>query len=128
MRAFVSRLGTLSGKPIMLKDHLSRLTLSIISRIVLGKKYFSESKHETSIVTLEEFQEMLDERMKALKKKVDRFYDHVFDEHKAKKERVKHFVPKDMVDLLLQLSDDPDLDVRLTYEGVKGFTQCPILF
>ena len=154
MRSFVSLLGTLSGKPIMLKDHLSRLTLSIISRIVLSKKYFSESKHETSVVTLEEFQEMLDEvfllngvfnigdwipwlnfldlqgyvkRMKALKKKLDRFYDHVIDEHKAKKERVKQFVPKDMVDLLLQLSDDPDLDVKLTYEGVKGFTQVLLL-
>ena len=154
MRSFVSLLGTLSGKPIMLKDHLSRLTLSIISRIVLSKKYFSESKHETSVVTLEEFQEMLDEvfllngvfnigdwipwlnfldlqgyvkRMKALKKKLDRFYDHVIDEHKAKKERGKQFVPKDMVDLLLQLSDDPDLDVKLTYEGVKGFTQVLLL-
>nr|POE75392.1 cytochrome p450 71a9 [Quercus suber] len=119
MRAFVSRLGTLSGKPIMLKDHLSRLTLSIISRIVLG-----DWIPWLNFLDLQGYVK----RMKALKKKVDRFYDHVFDEHKAKKERVKHFVPKDMVDLLLQLSDDPDLDVRLTYEGVKGFTQCPILF
>ncbi|KAK4572515.1 hypothetical protein RGQ29_030802 [Quercus rubra] len=151
-RVFVSRLCSMSGKPIMLKDHLSRLTLSIISRIVLGKKYFSESKDETSIVTLEEFQEILDElfllngvlnigdwipcidfldlqgyvkrmRMKALKKKLDRFHDHVFDEHRARREGEKDFVPKDMVDLLLQMADDPNLDVKLTYESVKGFTQ-----
>ncbi|KAF3443615.1 hypothetical protein FNV43_RR13305 [Rhamnella rubrinervis] len=111
--AFFSRLYVLSGKPIILKDQLSRFTLSIISRIVLGKKYVSDSKSdgETSIVTLEEFQEMLDElfllngvlnigdwipwlkfldlqgyqkRMKDLKKKFDRFHDYVFYEHKAK--------------------------------------------
>ena len=148
--AFISRLFTMSGKPIMLKDHLSRLTLSIISRIVLGKKYFSVSKDETSIVTLEEFQEILDElfllngvlnigdwipwldfldlqgyvkRMKALKERLDRFHDHVFDEHKANREGEKDFVPKDMVDLLLQMADDPNLEVKLTYESVKGFTQ-----
>ena len=46
----------------MLKDHLFRLTLSIINRIALSKKYVSdESKYETSIVRPEEFQEMLDE-------------------------------------------------------------------
>ncbi|XP_034225112.1 trimethyltridecatetraene synthase-like [Prunus dulcis] len=149
-RAFLSRLCALSGKPTMLKEHLSRLTLSIISRIVLGKKYFSVSESEISIVTLEEFQEMLDElfllngvlnigdwipwvqffdlqgfvkRMKALKKKFDRFHDHVFDEHRAKKEGVKDFVPNDMVDLLLQLAEDPDIEVKLNYDSVKGFTQ-----
>ena len=56
-----SRLHALAGKPVMVKEHLSRLTLSIINRIILGKKYFSESESETSIVTLKEFQEMLDE-------------------------------------------------------------------
>ncbi|KAG5547039.1 hypothetical protein RHGRI_012914 [Rhododendron griersonianum] len=149
-KAFMSRLFALSGKPVVLKDHLSRVTLSIISRIVLGKKYFSESKHEESIVTLEEFQEMLDElfllngvlnigdwipwidfldlqgyvkRMKALCKKFDRFHDHVIGEHKARKEAEKDFVPKDMVDLLLKLADDPNLEVQLTSDGVKGFIQ-----
>nr|QUN00521.1 cytochrome P450 92A171 [Tripterygium wilfordii] len=149
-RDFTSRLLALSGKPVVLKEQLSRLTLSIISRIVLGKKYFSECEDGSAIVTIEEFQEMLDElfllngvlnigdwipwldfldlqgyvkRMKALKIKFDRFHDHVFDEHKARKAGVKDFVPKDMVDLLLQLSDDPSLDVNLNYDSVKGFTQ-----
>ncbi|KAJ7955992.1 Cytochrome P450 [Quillaja saponaria] len=150
-RESMSRLYAISaGKPFVLKEHLSRFTLSILSRMVLGKKYFCESKFENSIVTLEEFQEILDEvfllngvlnigdwipwlqfldlqgyvkRMKALKKKLDRFYDHVLDEHRAKKETEKDFVPKDMVDLLLQLSDDPNLDVKLNYNSVKGFTQ-----
>ncbi|EOY30248.1 Cytochrome P450 superfamily protein isoform 2 [Theobroma cacao] len=152
MRAFVSRLYGFSGKPVVLKEHLSRATLSVISRIVLGKKYFSESDDqlETSIVTLKEFQEILDElfllngvlnigdwipwldfldlqgylkRMKALKKKLDRFHEHVFNEHKSKKKELKDFVPQDMVDLLLQLADDPDIDVKLSYDGVRGFTQ-----
>ncbi|KAK1549634.1 hypothetical protein Q3G72_005226 [Acer saccharum] len=151
LRAFFSRLCALSGAPVLLKEHLSRVTLSIISRIVLGKKYFSESEFETAVVTLEEFQEMLDElfllngvlnigdwipwldfmdlqgyvkRMKALKKKFDRFHDHVFDEHKSKmKGLMEDFVPKDMVDLLLQLADDPNLEVKLNYDSVKGFTQ-----
>ncbi|XP_059433414.1 trimethyltridecatetraene synthase-like [Corylus avellana] len=149
-RALFSRLHTLVGKPVMVKEHLSRLTLSIISRIVLGKKYFSESESETSIVTLKEFQEMLDElfllngvlnigdwipwldfldlqgyveRMKAVMKKFDRFYEHVLDEHRAKREGVKDFVPKDMVDFLLQLADDPNSDVKLTNDNIKGLTQ-----
>ncbi|TYG64280.1 hypothetical protein ES288_D06G094700v1 [Gossypium darwinii] len=138
MQAFVTRLYRLSGKPIGVKEQLSRVTLSIISRIVLGKKYFSEKSDDrpgsNSIVSLQEFQEILDElfllnggyvkRMKALKKKLDPFHDHVFDEHKQKKKEFsKDFVPQDMVDLLLQLADDPDSEVKLTYDGVRGFTQ-----
>ena len=150
MRAFLSRLCTLSGKPIMLKGHLFHLSLNIISRIVFGKKYASESKYETPIITVKEFQEMLDElfflnwvlnkgdwlpwldfldlqgyvkRMKALIKKFDQFLDHVFDEQKAKKEGVKDFVPKDIVNVLLQLADDPNFDIKLTYDNIKAFIQ-----
>ncbi|GLT70598.1 hypothetical protein SLA2020_426690 [Shorea laevis] len=139
----------MAGKPVKVKDHLSHLTLSIISRIVMGKKYFSESESETSIVTLKEFQEMLDEllllngvlnigdwipwldaldvqgyikRMKAVSKKFDRFYNHVLDEHKAKREGVKDFVPNDMVDFLLQLADDPNNVVKLTNDNIKALT------
>ncbi|KAK2637992.1 hypothetical protein Ddye_025787 [Dipteronia dyeriana] len=151
LRAFFSRLLALSGKPVLLKEHLSRITLSIISRIMLGKKYFSESKFETAVVTLEEVKEMLDElfllngllnigdwipwlgfmdlqgyvkRMKALKKKFDRFHDHVFAELKAKmKGLMEDFVPKDMVDLLLQLAEDPNLEVKFNYDSDRGFTR-----
>nr|AYV88881.1 cytochrome P450 oxidase CYP92A143 [Polygala tenuifolia] len=150
-QVFMSRLYGLSGKSVVLKEHLSRVTLSIISRIVLGKKYFSETESEKSVVTLEEFQDMLDElfllngvlnigdwipwidfldlqgyvkRMKALKKRFDRFHEYVFDEHRARKAAEKdQFEPKDMVDLLLQLADDPDLEVKLDSDSVKGFTQ-----
>ncbi|KAK8706924.1 hypothetical protein V6N13_057996 [Hibiscus sabdariffa] len=159
MRAFVSRLYGLSGKPVVLKDQLSCFTLSIISRMVLGKKYFSvcgdDQLGSNSILSLHEFQEILDElfllngvlnigdwipwldfldlqgyvkRMKDLRKKLDRFYDYVLDEHKRKKkELAKDFVPRDMVELLLQISDDPDIDVKLTYDGVRGFTQVHLI-
>ncbi|KAJ0030289.1 hypothetical protein Pint_13511 [Pistacia integerrima] len=62
-------------------------------------------------------------RMKVLKKRLDRFHDHVFDEHKAKREGEKDFEAKDMVDLLLRLADDSNLDVKLTSDSVKGFTR-----
>ncbi|KAL6274385.1 hypothetical protein ACE6H2_025077 [Prunus campanulata] len=138
------------GKPVTLKEHISRLTLSTVSRIVLGKEYFSESQFVTSTMTLREFQDMLDElvclsgvlnigdwipwlkffdlqgyvkQMKALNKKFDLFHDYILNEHKAKKKEETNFVPKDMVDLLLQLVDDPDLEVKLNRDSVKGFTQ-----
>jgi cytochrome P450 len=150
-RALFSRLYALAGKPVTVKEHISRFTLSVISRIVLGKKYFSESESETetSKVRLKEFQQMLDElvllngvlnigdwipcldsldvqgyvkRMKAVSKKYDQFCNHVLDEHKAKREGVKDFVPKDMVDFLLHLADDPNNDVKLTNDNIKALT------
>ncbi|KAL6330763.1 hypothetical protein AAG906_009191 [Vitis piasezkii] len=78
--AFISHLYALSGKPVMLKDHLSRVTLGVISRIVLREKY------SMSLNPGEDF------------------------------------VAKDMVDVLLRLVDDPDLEVKLGTDGVKGLT------
>ncbi|KAL6330974.1 hypothetical protein AAG906_009402 [Vitis piasezkii] len=148
-QAFISRLYALSGKPVMLKEHLSRVTLSVISRIVLGEKYFSEFESGRSMMTVEECQKMLGElfllngvlnigdwipwiafldlqgyvkRMKALRDKFDRFYDHVLEKHRARRE-AEDFVAKDMVDMLLRLADDPDVEVKLTTDGIKGFTQ-----
>nr|XP_043619438.1 trimethyltridecatetraene synthase-like [Erigeron canadensis] len=151
MQTFLSRLHTMSGETITLKDHVSRINLSVISRIVLGRKYFSKSEDEKETVTLEEFQEMLDElfllngvlnigdwmpwtgfmdlqgyvkRMKALCKRFDRFHDHVLEEHRARmKVEGREFVAKDMVDVLLKLADDPNLEVKLDSDGVKGFIQ-----
>ncbi|KAL0446748.1 UNVERIFIED_CONTAM: Flavonoid 3'-monooxygenase [Sesamum latifolium] len=49
-------------KPVVLRDHLCRHTLSTISRMVLGRKYFSESGDDkSSIVKLDELQAMMDE-------------------------------------------------------------------
>ncbi|OVA03795.1 Cytochrome P450 [Macleaya cordata] len=139
------------GTTINLKDHLSDVSLNVISRIVLGKKYLDQDSSRASIVTPDEFKEMLDElfllngvlnigdsipwlgfldlqgyvkRMKVLSKKFDRFLEHVVDEHNARREGAgEDFVAKDMVDVLLQLADDPNLDVKLTKTSVKAFTQ-----
>ncbi|KAK3040360.1 hypothetical protein RJ639_026765 [Escallonia herrerae] len=109
------------ASPILLKAQLSRFTFSIISRAVLGKKYFSESQDEYAIVTLEEFQEMFDELLllsgmlnvggirevdEVFAHEFDRFHDHVIDEHLARRVPDKSeidFTAKDMEDLLLQL-------------------------
>ncbi|KAJ4717773.1 Cytochrome P450 [Melia azedarach] len=148
MKLLVKNLYESSGKPIFLKNYLSDVSLNVISRMVLGKKY--TEKHENEIVTPEEFKEMLDElfllngvfdigdsipwlgfldlqgyikRMKVLAKKFDRFLEHVLDEHNVRRKGVENYVAKDMVDVLLQLADDPTLEVKLERHGVKAFTQ-----
>lgn len=139
-----------AGSCITLKDHLSNISLNVISRMVLGKKYTEESEEGEEIVSPKEFKEMLDElfflngvldigdsipwlsfldlqgyikRMKALSKKFDRFLEHVLDEHNERRKRVENYVAKDMVDVLLQLAEDSALDVKLERHGVKAFTQ-----
>ncbi|KAG6538395.1 trimethyltridecatetraene synthase-like [Zingiber officinale] len=139
-----------SASPVLLKDHLSTVSLNVITRMVLGKKYFDPTV-ESAIVSPEEFKEMLDElfllngvmnigdsipwlnfldlqgyigRMKKLSRKFDRFLEHVLDEHNERRRREgTEFVAKDMIDVLLQLADDPNLEVKLERDGIKGFTQ-----
>ncbi|KAE8675313.1 hypothetical protein F3Y22_tig00111678pilonHSYRG00041 [Hibiscus syriacus] len=148
-KIFLRRLYQSCGTPIVLKDHLLNLNLNVISRMVFGKKY-TESTGENEIVTPKEFMEMLNElfllngvldigdsipwlsfldlqgnikRMKVLAKKFDRFLEHVLDEHNERRKGVKDYVAKDMLDVLLQLSEDPNLEVKLERHGVKAFTQ-----
>ncbi|KAM0953041.1 putative flavonoid 3'-monooxygenase [Dioscorea sansibarensis] len=142
--------GMKSTTVVTLKDHLSKLSLDIISRMVLGRKYTDDKESEISIVSPEEFKEMLDKlfllsgvlnigdsipwldfldlqgyikRMKKLNKKFDRFLEHVLDEHNERMvSEGESFVAKDMVDVLLQLAADPNLEVNLSRDGVKAFT------
>ncbi|GJW36691.1 cytochrome P450 71A1-like protein [Tanacetum coccineum] len=102
-------------------------------------------------LTVDEFQKMLDElfelngvlnigdwipwisfmdlqgyvkRMKAVSKRFDQFLEHVLTEHEERRfTEGESFVPNDMVDQLLQIADDPTLNVKLERHGVKGFTQ-----
>ncbi|KAL0456316.1 UNVERIFIED_CONTAM: Flavonoid 3'-monooxygenase [Sesamum latifolium] len=149
-RNFLGRLYSLSGKPVVLREHLSRYTLSSISRMVLSSKYFSESEDDKSVVKLDELQEMLEEwfllngvfnigdwipwlsfldlqgyvkRMKALHKKLDKFLSHVINDHQTRRETEKDFVRGDVVDALLQLAEDPNLEVKLTRDRIKGLLQ-----
>ncbi|XP_049369148.1 trimethyltridecatetraene synthase-like [Solanum verrucosum] len=148
-RTLISRLFPHSGKPILLKDHLPRFTLRTISRIAMSDKYCSDqSNSDTSIATLERLQWMLDEwlvlggvmnlgdwiplfswfdlqgyvrQMKALGKNFTQFYKYVIDDHNATKmQTTGDFVPKDMVDALLHLSNDPNLEVKLTSDHMMG--------
>ncbi|CAL5195760.1 unnamed protein product [Lathyrus oleraceus] len=148
LHVFLHELFDSRNKTILLKDHLSSLSLNVISRMVLGRKYLE--KVENSIISPDEFKNMLDElfllngilnigdfipwihfldfqgyvkRMKVLSKKFDGFMEHVLEEHIERRKGVKDYVAKDMVDVLLQLAEDPDLEVKLERHGVKAFTQ-----
>uniref|UniRef100_A0A0E0M1R2 Cytochrome P450 n=1 Tax=Oryza punctata TaxID=4537 RepID=A0A0E0M1R2_ORYPU len=62
-------------------------------------------------------------RMKSLGKKLDRFLEHVLDEHdKVRRLQGSGFAARDMVDVLLQLADDPNLEVQLRRDNVKALT------
>ncbi|KAL0326413.1 UNVERIFIED_CONTAM: Trimethyltridecatetraene synthase [Sesamum radiatum] len=156
-RNFISRLRSLSGNPIVLRDHLARYTLSIICRMALSNKYFSidktEDENDDAIIKVDELRGLLDEwfffsgafeigdwipwlrfldlqgyvkRMKALSKKLDSFYDYVLHDHLTRKAAARiqdHSTVKDVVDTLLKLSEDPNLEVKLTVNQVKGLLQ-----
>nr|CAB3457169.1 unnamed protein product [Digitaria exilis] len=63
-------------------------------------------------------------RMKRVGKMFNRFMENVAEEHNQRRQREGDaFVAKDMVDRLLQLADDPNLEVKLTRDSVKAFTQ-----
>ncbi|KAF7814026.1 cytochrome P450 71A1-like [Senna tora] len=125
LRNMVKELYESSNKTIVLKHHLFALNLNIISRMVLGKKYTGKS--ENAVVSSEEFSEIVDEiflgyvkRMKALRKRFDRFIEHVLDDHSERRKGVEDYVAKDMVDVLLQLAQDPTLEVKLERSSVKA--------
>ncbi|XP_055834322.1 trimethyltridecatetraene synthase-like isoform X1 [Solanum dulcamara] len=148
-QTLISRLFTHSGKPIFLKDHLPRFTLRIVSRFVMSDKYFSDqSNSDVSKITLEAIQRMLDEwfilsgvinlgdwipwlsvfdlqgyvkRMKTLGKDFTHFYKYVLEDHKVTKRQIEEdYVPKDIINVLLNLADDPNLVVKLTSDGLMG--------
>ncbi|KAL0378727.1 UNVERIFIED_CONTAM: Trimethyltridecatetraene synthase [Sesamum radiatum] len=62
-------------------------------------------------------------RMKALAKKLDRFYSYVLDDHLTRKAARADFVPEDVLDSLLQLAEDSDLEIKLTRDHVKALAQ-----
>ncbi|CAN6312679.1 unnamed protein product [Urochloa humidicola] len=135
---------------VVLMDHLFMATLNVISLMMLGKKYVVHGGSEGSepAATPEEFKWMIDEffvlsgalnvgdmipwlrwldpqikRIKRLGKKFDQFLERVLEEHEERRWREGDgFAAMDMVDLLLELVDDPNLEVPIKRDGVKGFT------
>ncbi|PIN02944.1 Cytochrome P450 CYP2 subfamily [Handroanthus impetiginosus] len=149
MKSLLKEVFKSSGKPFPLKDYLSTVSLNVISRMVLGKRYLDKS-NQNAVVSPEEFKKMLDElfllngvfnigdlipwisfldlqgyvkRMKTVSKKFDRFLEHVLDEHEERRKKTEGYVSRDMVDVLLELAEDPCLEVKLERHGVKAFTQ-----
>ena len=137
------------GGVVALKEHLLMLSLNVISRMALGGKYVGEGGTAGSPISPAEFRWMVDElfllngvfcvgdfipwlswldihgyvgRMKKLGKMFDRFLEHMVEEHSQRRRREgDKFVAADMVDLLLELADDPKLEVPIKRDGVKGF-------
>ncbi|CAN6196088.1 unnamed protein product [Urochloa humidicola] len=63
-------------------------------------------------------------RMKRTAEMLDWFLERVLDEHNERRRlEGDRFVVRDMVDVLLQLADDPNLEVKLTRDNVKAITQ-----
>ncbi|RLN38617.1 cytochrome P450 71A1-like [Panicum miliaceum] len=133
---------------VALRERLFMVNLNVISRMVLGRKYIVDGAG--SPFTPEEFRWLIDEhfflngvlnigdvipwlswldpqgyvkRMKRSAKMFDRFLEHVLDEHNERRRREgEEFVAMDMVDVLLELADDPNREVPIHRDGVKGFT------
>lgn len=154
MTSFLRGIYESQGSSITLRNHLTDFSLNIISRMVLGKKYTQVSTKGSFNDTFKakELKEMIDEwfllngvlnigdlipqlgfldlqgyekRMKKLGEKFDILLEQVLDEHNERKRcEGEEFVVKDMVDLLLQLADDPnaDPDLKLPRDGIKAFT------
>uniref|UniRef100_A0A0D6QR77 Uncharacterized protein n=1 Tax=Araucaria cunninghamii TaxID=56994 RepID=A0A0D6QR77_ARACU len=136
----------LKGLPIHLREETYDVSNNIISRMVLGRRYLEENAGNK--IEPQEFREMLEElfvlngvfnigdyipwlswldlqgyvrRMKAVNKRFDVFLEEVLEEHDKRRKSVPDYVPRDMVDVLLQQSDDPEL--KLSRNRVKAFTQ-----
>lgn len=148
MKSMLNELFTCSGTTILLKDYVYSLNLNIISRMVFGKKCVT--KDQSGFVSWEELRRLLKEffllntfanigdlipcfsfldlqgyvkRMKDFSVTIDRFLEHVMDEHEERREGIEDYVAKDMVDVLLQVADDPTLEVKLQRHHVKAFIQ-----
>ncbi|KAG5612389.1 hypothetical protein H5410_023670 [Solanum commersonii] len=114
-QTLISRLFPLSGKPVLLKDHLPQFTLRTISRLVMSDKYYSSDA--SSIITLETLQQMLDEWF--ILGGVINIGDWI-PWLSNKETNRRDYVPKDMVDTLLHLADDPNLEVKLKSDRLMG--------
>nr|GMD66557.1 cytochrome P450 71A1-like [Ipomoea batatas] len=155
-RAFISGLysAAICKKPVLLRDHLVRFTLSTITRVVTGHKYYNNEselrKPDGYSIPFKKLQEFLDDwfllgglinlgdwipwlscfdlqgyvkKMKAFRDEYSKFLDYVIEDHRAiMKAADNNFVPKDIVDVFLQIADDPTLDAQdaLTRDRLRG--------
>jgi typhasterol/6-deoxotyphasterol 2alpha-hydroxylase len=63
-------------------------------------------------------------RMKRIGKAFSQFLEHVIEEHDERRRlEGDTFVARDMLDVLLQLADGPNLEGQLSKDNVKALTQ-----
>ncbi|TVU05647.1 hypothetical protein EJB05_48816, partial [Eragrostis curvula] len=152
VHALVHDLFAASGHAVRLnKDHLSNLSMNVITRMVLGKRLFGEGADvmEGPVSSVAEFKWMMDElmllngvlnigdwipwldwldlqgyvrRMKKIGKMFNAYMEHILNE-RLQRQDGEGFVAKDMLDLLIQIADDPDSEIKIGRVGVKAFTQ-----
>nr|GMD63814.1 cytochrome P450 71A1-like [Ipomoea batatas] len=149
----ISRLYDAVGtkKPVLLRDHLVRFTLSTITRLVTGNKYFSNDwelgKPEgyysipfkkllgfldewfllSGVINLGDWVPWLSgldlqgyvKKMKAFREEYEKFLNYVIDDHMAMMKGDENFVPKDMVDVFLQIADDPNLEPWIIEKAIE---------
>nr|BAL46504.1 cytochrome P450 monooxygenase [Diospyros kaki] len=111
--ALVSRLRGLSGTTVVMREHLTRYTLTSTSRMTLGDKYFSEfidGRGGHRGVSWQSCRGCWTSGLCSA----------------ACSHRRLDIVPKDLVDVLLHLADDPALEIKLTTDCIKGLIQDPI--
>jgi cytochrome P450 len=159
VRGMIHGVREASGRVVRLRSYLQMMTLSVISRMVLGRKYIqgeaAAEEGSPPVFMPAEFREIVDElfalngvfnigdfvpwlhwldlqgyvrRMKRASKMFDQFLNYILDEHNQRRRlEGERFVVRDMVDVLLQLADDPNLEVQLSRDNVKALTQDMIL-
>ncbi|XP_042059015.1 dimethylnonatriene synthase-like [Salvia splendens] len=137
-RRLFSRLMSLSGKPVELREHLLGFTLSVVSKMIFKEKYFGD-KEDKSVLDMDEMREIVREwfvlngafnigdwipwvefldlqgygkKMRALRRKMDGFCDYVIDDHLERRGEGEN----DFVDVLLQIEDG----VQFTRDCVKA--------
>nr|CAB3452009.1 unnamed protein product [Digitaria exilis] len=99
-------------RAVRLMDHLFTMNINVISLMLFSRKYISDDGGGddggagSSTTKFEEFKWMIEE---------------FFHDERRRREG-QAFVAKDMVDLLLELADDPNLEAPIERNGVKAFT------
>ncbi|KAI3708448.1 hypothetical protein L2E82_37618 [Cichorium intybus] len=89
-----------------------------------GRKIYLNEVFSTKRLDSSEYIRVQETHDFVLCKRFDRFYEHVFDEHRdMMKYETEGFVARDVVDVLLKLVKDPNLEVKLNSDAVKGLTQ-----
>ncbi|KAJ1287822.1 hypothetical protein BS78_02G040200 [Paspalum vaginatum] len=151
MRALARGLFRCAGRAVAVREHVAGATLRNILRMAVGEKWsgcYGSPEGEAFRRTLDEafavtgavsnvgewvpWLGWLDlqgskRRMKRIRELYDRFYERIIDEHEERRRRAGagEFVPRDLVDVLLQLAEEDrrDSEARLPRDGVKAFIQ-----